>query len=483
MKTPSLWSRLLRMVGLRAYEGASPKDGWRPRRPGASANTDHRADAYTLRTRARSLYQNVPYVTRAIDGLVSAYVGSGVSIYSASKSTRVRKRYEAALKEWEYTCDADGIRSLSAIIADAERAAAIDGECLIRRRIRTGRGNPVQVQLLEIDWLDSAKIGQLADGGSIVSGIEYDAMGRVRGYWLYDKHPGETLSAGRMDSRMVPAAEIIHYYEPRRPGQGRGITKLHSVIGRVRDLSLYEDAELARKNLESRMGLVASGSPDGLMNPRSGETTIAADQADARDLGQLPAGGIVEIPPGLNITAFEPKAAPGYVDTVVLSLQLIAAGVGVPYHVATGDMTRVNFSSARIRDIDYRRDVEQHQWMCMVPRLLIPLCRWFADGVQLMDGTPADYAFDFSMPRWDYVNPKQDLDAERQALESGSETLSEVLRRKGRDPATHFAEMAADVAALEATGAIKLMELMRGAPPAPPEPQPQDTQQEASDAT
>ena len=55
MKTPSLWSRLLRMVGLRAYEGASPKDGWRPRRPGASANTDHRADAYTLRTRARSL--------------------------------------------------------------------------------------------------------------------------------------------------------------------------------------------------------------------------------------------------------------------------------------------------------------------------------------------------------------------------------------------------------------------------------------------
>ena len=27
-----------------AYEGASQKDGWKPKRSGASANTDHRAD-------------------------------------------------------------------------------------------------------------------------------------------------------------------------------------------------------------------------------------------------------------------------------------------------------------------------------------------------------------------------------------------------------------------------------------------------------
>lgn len=479
----SVWQRIRRMLGLRAYEGASPRDGWKPRRPGASANTDHRGDARTLRIRARALYQNVPYVTRAIDGLVSAYVGSGVSIYSASKSSRVRKRYEAALKDYEYTCDADGIRSLSAIIADAERAAAIDGECLIRRRIRPGRGNPVKLQLLEIDWLDSDKIGTLADGGWIMSGVEYAPTGQPRGYWLYDSHPGDSLRPGRLASSFVPADEIIHYFDPRRPGQGRGITKLHSVIARVRDLSMYEDAELARKNLESRMGLVASGQVDGLINPRSGETSVAADQADARDLGQLPAGGIVEIPPGLTLTPFEPSVAPDYVDTVKLSLHLICAGIGVPYHLATGDPSQVNFSSARIRDIDFRRDVEQHQWMCLVPRLLMPLCKWFADGVQLMDGTPADYAFDFSMPRWDYVNPKQDLDAERQALESGTETLSEALRRKGRDPATHFAEMAADVAALKSTGAIQLMELMRGVPAqATPDPAPQNTQQEAANA-
>jgi hypothetical protein len=39
----------------RAYEAASPRDLWRPRRAGASANADHQADAKTLRNKARVL--------------------------------------------------------------------------------------------------------------------------------------------------------------------------------------------------------------------------------------------------------------------------------------------------------------------------------------------------------------------------------------------------------------------------------------------
>ena len=46
---------------VRAYEGANRKDGWRPRRAGASANADHRAGASELRNRARSLAQNSPH--------------------------------------------------------------------------------------------------------------------------------------------------------------------------------------------------------------------------------------------------------------------------------------------------------------------------------------------------------------------------------------------------------------------------------------
>ena len=61
----------------RAYEGASQKDGWRPRRAGASANTDHLADGAILRTRARALVQNVPYIARGLESLVANTIGTG----------------------------------------------------------------------------------------------------------------------------------------------------------------------------------------------------------------------------------------------------------------------------------------------------------------------------------------------------------------------------------------------------------------------
>jgi len=55
----------------RAYEAASKKDGWKPRRPGASANTDHQMDAATIRIRARALVQNVPYIARGLGSLTA----------------------------------------------------------------------------------------------------------------------------------------------------------------------------------------------------------------------------------------------------------------------------------------------------------------------------------------------------------------------------------------------------------------------------
>ena len=62
----------------RAYEGANASDGWRPRRPGASANADHAQDARQLRIRARALMQNVPYMAQGLRTLVANTIGTGI---------------------------------------------------------------------------------------------------------------------------------------------------------------------------------------------------------------------------------------------------------------------------------------------------------------------------------------------------------------------------------------------------------------------
>ncbi len=258
----------------RAYEAASPRDTWKPRRGGASAQADHFADATMLRTKARALVQNVPYIASSMDALVANVIGTGiVPRFTGPQAVKLNK----LMAEWADVCDADGRLDFYGMQACGYRAEEQDGEVLVRlrpRRMEDRLPVPLQLQLLEIDWLDSTKnsgIGGnagVAPGNVVIEGIEYDSLGKVAAYWLWDQHPGDAtvLRGARNFSKRVPATSIIHLFDPKRPGQGRGITRLAPVIPRTRDMQLYEDAELARKNLESRLSVVVSGDASMLAN-------------------------------------------------------------------------------------------------------------------------------------------------------------------------------------------------------------------------
>lgn len=470
--------RRSRALLARAYEGAARTDGWRPRRAGASANTDHAADAHELKIRARALVQNVPYIARGLQVLVSATIGSGIEPrFDGADADRLNPLWA----QWSKVADADSIFDLYGLQAAAYRAMVQDGEVLIRRRTRRPDDNlpvPLQLQLLEIDWLDSAKNSTSRTSNTIISGIEYDSLGKPAAYWLLDQHPGESRGwFGRTGgSTRVPAEDIIHLFDPKRPGQGRGITRLAPVIARVRDLMLYEDAELQRKNLETRLGLVVSGDAEALGTGVASFGSVASpnDPEGARtygDLGVLPSGGITEIPPGMNVTAVEPKPANGFVEYCKFNLHLIAGGWGIPYESMTGDMREVNFSSARIRQIEFRRDTDQEQWLVVIPRLCERIAGWFMEAAVTMGKarSASNTTVDWSTPRWDYVNPTQDVAAEVEAIGAGLLSPSEALRRRGYKPNQVFAEMGKDYQAMEASGALELMRLLmtRGANNAP----------------
>ena len=48
------------------------------------------------------------------------------------------------------------------------------------RRIEDGLPVPLKLQLLEPDHLDAGKTGDLPNGGFVVQGVEFDALGRRR---------------------------------------------------------------------------------------------------------------------------------------------------------------------------------------------------------------------------------------------------------------------------------------------------------------
>lgn len=462
-----------RVLLQRAYDAASPGDRWRPRRTTASANADHQADAGTIRGKARMLSQNVPYIAAGLEALTCNTIGTGITTFSTAPDA---ERRNAIWAEWCKVCDADGRLDWPGMQAAASRAMDLDGEVLLRLRPRQrsdGLPVPLQLQLLEIDWLDGSRSTGAVGTNQIINGIEYDVFGRVAAYWLWDQHPGDLGFLRRLrrgSSKRVSAENIIHFFNPERPGQGRGFSRLAPVITRARDLHVLEDAEIARKNLESRYAVLASADPASMGTPApavgalegKGTATNGGASSRSSELGDLPSGAIVVLPPGMNVTTVAPHPAPGHVENVKHHLHMVAVGMGVTYEALTGDMREVNFSSARVRQSDFRRQIEQRQWLCIIPRLIVPVWQAFNQaGVLAGHWSKGDLRCDHSTPKWDYVNPEQDAKSELSLIAGGLLTISESLRRRGYKPEAVFAELKSDFERLKADGVLDILLMLQ----------------------
>jgi capsid protein len=116
------------------------------------------------------------------------------------------------------------------------------------------------------------------------------------------------------------------------------------------------------------------------------------------------------------------------------------------------------------------------QWLTLVPRLCEPLWQAFCTAAALSGKMrPDDTAVDWATPKWDYVNPEQDVKANLAEVSGGFTSISEILRRRGYKPELVFAEMKSDFDRLRADGTLDIMLQLQtnqapqtkpGAPPA-----------------
>jgi lambda family phage portal protein len=213
----------------RSYDGAQHgrrTANWRA--PGGSANVTIDSALATLRNRSRDMIRNDPYAARAINGLVSKSVGTGIT-------ARTEKSVAKAWKQFTDDCDFNGWFDWYGLQNQAARAAFADGECLIRR-VRTRDGFGLRLQVLEADYIDTAKFGQLSGGNFIIAGVEVNPRGQRQALWLFDQHPGEAGVPLRGNtSRRVPIEDVIHFYEQDRPGQLRGVPRLTVAMMKARE--------------------------------------------------------------------------------------------------------------------------------------------------------------------------------------------------------------------------------------------------------
>lgn len=133
------------------------------------------------------------------------------------------RRLTGSWTDWSAACDADGQLDIFGLQTLAVREMIRAGEVLIRRRPRRlsdGLAVPLQIQIIEADLLDNTRTGDLADGGRLLQGIEFDPLGRRRAYWLHAQHPGDAVVTmrRRLESLAIPATKCASLRETAHAG-------------------------------------------------------------------------------------------------------------------------------------------------------------------------------------------------------------------------------------------------------------------------
>lgn len=437
----------------RAYEGATVgrrTDGWRTR--GTSANSEIGPSAQRLRDRARDLVRNNPYAAGAVQSLVTNTIGAGILPKATSKKPAQSKKAMELWKKWAETraCDADGRHNIYGLQALANRTIVESGEVLVRRRRRLpsdGLPIPMQIQVLEPDFLDRTKDGlMIRGGGKIMGGVEYDAIGRRVAYHLYKEHPGETRGFHSLESSRVPASEVEHVFRVDRPGQQNGATWLAPLILRLRDLDSYEQADLVRMVTASCFAAIVTGG--------EGPEVGADGKTVESDYSKLEPGAIIEIPDGRQVTVANPPSVSGSESFVRGQLRSGARGIGMPYEGFSGDYSHVNFSSAKMSRGEFNRNVDSWQWHMMIPGFCVPVWDWFTEAAVLAGELTERVTADHTPPRKEMVDPTRELPAMINAIRGGLMTPSGAIRELGSDPSEHFGEWESDAKMLDSKGLI-----------------------------
>lgn len=425
----------------RRYEGAA----YGPRHSGFYGKVDQspnqllHQDLRNLVTRSRHLSINNPYAKRAPKIIANNVVGTGILPTPVGDREEVDK-INAAWRSWgeSLQCDYNGDFNFYGLQKLIMRTIVVSGEALIlRKRVKfeTNRLG-IQLLLLEGDFIDQTRHSYAGGGGYTKGqydyyGIRFDENNKKIGYWIYDRHPLE----GNIESSFVPIEDIIHIYEVERSGQNRGVPFSASTILKQRDLDDYEDAEILGKKAASCMPIFVTN------NDLEGSAGSYDDKVE-----HLEPGTINYLKPGESVSFAQPPQNPGFSEFIKTQHRAIANGYGLTYEQLTGDLSNVNFSSARLGWIEFQRMVDDWQYLLMIPKFCEKAYAWFLEACNIALGTRTNISVNWTAPRREMIDPVKEINGMKNMVRAGFTSWQEVVKQQGYNPEDVLRELKEDQA-------------------------------------
>lgn len=446
-------SLLSRGTAARSYDGAAGGRRWRAAGEMPAPLSAQLSARGPLARRARYLVANNALAAAGADAWVSALVGTGIRPTSTHSSPDFRAAAASSFEAWTDVADLDGLGDFYALQALVARRLVIDGESFVV--LGHAPDGSLRLRVMDAEQIDPSMNRELPSGGRIISGIEFDATGARVAYHIIPDPPSLPFVRA-LDTVRVPADLCLHIFKPEVPGQVRGVSWFAPIMLRLAELDSAHDAQLVRQKVAALLtGFVVD--PNGTAGGFTGEL----DGAGGLE-GGLEPGALKVLNPGQDVRFSDPaKVGVEVIEFLKISAREIAAGLGVPASVVTGDFSDANYSSLRASLVDFRRRVESLQHHIMVFRLCRPIWRAFVTAEVLAGrlGAPgferdpeAFLGARWITPRNDWVDPAKDVQAELDAIAGGLMSRRQAVEARGFAVEELDAEIAADRAREAALG-------------------------------
>ena len=421
-------------------------------------NADLEAALVALRARSRDWAQNTDmgerYLTLVADNIVGsdpprlqvrATLSDGKTLDEVANTA-----IEQAWVDWcrAGKCDITGALSFGELLRNIVQGTARDGEHLLRRLRDRRLPYGYAVQLLDVDRIDTARnFAPSAQGANAVRlGVEIDGLGRKVAVWLTSVHPGDSGAgvAPRGMSGRVLADQVLHGFVLKRPEQARGYPWPSNVLKRANLLDQYEQyAAVAAKIGAAKMGFYTVDKD----MVEGGLTLNELKDATGELVQDVEAGMLEALPPGVDFKSFDPDYPhQNYAAFVGECKRDLAAGLNVAHHNLSGNMSGVNYSSARIAELSERRHWRALQrWL--IDTVVQPIFTdWLTmalltGSIRLPSGAalPADRVEKFASaakwqpPGWAWVDPEGDIKASAMAMTYDMRSLRQISDEQGVD--------------------------------------------------
>jgi lambda family phage portal protein len=434
-----------RFTGRRRFDAAAGGRRWEGHRPSfGRVGPETLAAAPAIRSRARYYANNNGWCRNGVEAWTAALTGASFTAASTHPDAGVRELLGDYFADWSTRCDADGRTDAHGLLTAAARGLVLDGESFTHL-LTTREG--LRLRLLPPEQVDESKTAELSDGRHIIAGIEFNAAGEREACHVLRQRPTDLYGTSQPAVR-VDAADVCHLMAPIGAGQVRGVSWLAPILLALSETDQLEDALLTAAKCQAMLMAFLVD-----QNGNAASDVFDGEKDGSTLLSGLEPGTMKRLPPGFDIRFSTPQQFGQSAEFAKHQLRHVAAGLGLPAFMVDGDMTAVNYSSARTALIGFRQRVEALQYNVLVPQLLRPIRnRVIVAGVLSGDldlrdfeSRQAEYlAAEFYPPAQEWVDPDKDAKGIERMLKNRLMSRRQAVARQGYSIESLDAEIAAD---------------------------------------